>query len=153
MTAMDNTEMIPLEAVAPATFGAWNEFSAWYRKMARRHPEQFPLAQAYIRWLMAMRGYQYLTTVPVGPPSALGIPADAQSWYDLNLTERPFLVIVGEVCTILFLADMEHEAYEYIRRLHDLIEWPDGDGYDEGQMFHITQEYVRPTAVFHESQD
>ncbi len=150
MHAMDNTQSIPLEAVAPHGVAAWEEFAGWYRKMARRHPEQFPLAQPYIRWLMAMRGYQYLSTVPPGPLTELGVPTEAKSWYDLNLTQRPFLVIVGEVCTILYLADLEHEAYEYVRRLQNLIEWPDGEGYDEGQMFHITQDYVQPTAVLHE---
>jgi hypothetical protein len=148
---MDTSHTMPLADAIELMGRDWNDFTPWYTALAERHPAAFPLAQAPIRWLMAMRGWKYLRDVPPGLPTQTGVPQDAQSWYELNITERPFLVIVGEVVTILFLAELHYEAYEFIRRVRDLIAWlGENDDYDEGQLFHIVQEYVRPTTAMRE---
>jgi hypothetical protein len=141
-----DTAVISLDDIDHHLKEPWEEFKVWYRLFHSARPDQFPLHMPVIRWMMAYRGYQYLARVPDGEIGFGGVPEVAQSWYDLNITTRPFIVTVGEVVTVLFLAEMEAEAYEYVRRIRDLIGWPDGTDYDDGQMYHITMDYVRPTS-------
>lgn len=148
---MDSSQAVTLDQARTLTNHDWTAFAHWYRPLAARHPTAFPLEQPPIRWLMAMRGWKFFMSVPIGELTQIGVPENAQSWYDLNITERPFMVIVGEVVTILILANLGHEAYEFIRRVRDLTEWlSTSDDWDEGQLFHIVQEYVRPTTSMHE---
>jgi hypothetical protein len=147
---MDTPRRVTLAEANQLIQQDFDEFSTWYLRMARIVPYQFPLAQPQIAWLMAMRGWKYLRDIPPGEVTTLNVPQGARSWYDLNITDRPFLVTVGEIATILKLADLNSEIAEFIRRVRDLIEWPDGAEWDEGQLFHIAQEYINPTTAMSE---
>lgn len=147
---MDAPQRVTLNDASELLKQDFDEFSRWYRHMVSVAPDQFPTAMPPVQWLMAMRGWSHLAHVPDGPLAAICIPSDAQSWYDLNLTTRPFLVTIGEVVTILLLGGFRNEAYEFIRRIRDLIAWPEGRDWDDGSMFHIAQDYIRPTSALDE---
>jgi hypothetical protein len=144
------TRPLSLDEYRAGHIESWSLFSGWYRELMSRFPDQFPPAMLPLMWQMGHRGWEYLEAAKQQPPAEIlmGVPDDCKPWYNLNITTHPFVVVVGEVCTILTLADMGLAAFEFARRMGEIVE--SDDDFDPGLLFMIALDYIKPTTIFSE---